>query len=99
MKVYLIGNNLSSLILAYILSQKNLNVMIYSVKPSTTVKSSNSNFKTRTLGLTSFNYIYLKNYFNKKIIHMIVKKFIFDEKNLKEYKKLKYQNKLNFLNG
>ena len=82
MKVYLIGNNLSSLILAYILSQKNLNVVIYSVKSST------YNFKTRTLGLTSFNYNYLKNYFNNlsKKIHSIneIKVLIQNEKVNKE---------------
>ena len=57
MKVCLIGNNLTSLILAYILSKKKINTEIYSTKTST------FNFKTRTLGITEHNLNYLANYF------------------------------------
>jgi len=57
MKVCLIGNNLTSLILAYILSKKNFHVEIHSVE------SSKYNFKTRTLGITNYNLNYLANYF------------------------------------
>ncbi len=57
MKVCLIGNNLTSLILAYILSKKKFYTEIYSIK------SSKSNFKTRTLGITNYNLNYLGNYF------------------------------------
>ncbi len=57
MKVCLIGNNLTSLILAYILSKKNFDSEIYYIK------SSKSKFKTRTLGITDHNLEYLNKYF------------------------------------
>ncbi len=57
MKICLIGNNLTSLILANILSKKNFIVEIYSLK------SSNSKFKTRTLGITNHNIKYLSDFF------------------------------------
>ena len=57
MKICLVGNNITSLILAYILSKK-----IYSEIYS--VKSNKVNFKTRTLGLTENNIKFLSNYFN-----------------------------------
>ena len=57
MKVCIIGNNLTSLILASILSKKNFFIQIYSVK------GKELNFKTRTLGITSYNLDYLQNYF------------------------------------
>ncbi len=56
MKVCLIGNNLTSLILAYILSKKNFNIEIYSLKSSKHV------FNTRTLGITASNLKYLEKY-------------------------------------
>ena len=59
MKVCLIGNNLTSLILAYILSKKNFYSEIYSIK------SSKSNFKTRTLGLADNNLKFLEKYLSK----------------------------------
>ena len=58
MKICLIGNNLTSLVLACILSKKNFHTEIYSLK------SSKPNFKTRTLGITDHNLKYLKRYFN-----------------------------------
>jgi len=58
MKVCLIGNNLTSLILANILSKKNFYIDIYYSKLSKT------NYKTRSLGVTEYNINYLKNYFN-----------------------------------
>ena len=57
MKVCLIGNNLTSLILAYILSQKNFSVTIYYSK------SIKSNFETRSLGIADHNLKYLESYF------------------------------------
>ncbi len=57
MKVCLIGNNLTSLILAYILSNKNFNIEIYGLKSTKHV------FSTRTLGITNSNLIYLEKYF------------------------------------
>ena len=57
MKICLIGNNLTSLILANILSKKNFYTEIYSLK------SNKSNYKTRTLGITNYNLNYLNNYF------------------------------------
>ena len=59
MKVCLIGNNLTSLILANILSKKNILVEIYSLK------SKIFNFETRTLGITDFNLNYLNKFFKK----------------------------------
>ncbi len=56
MKVCLIGNNLTSLILAYILSKKNFDVEIYSVK------SKKRSFKTRTLGISDSNIKFLEMY-------------------------------------
>ncbi len=58
MKFYLIGNNLTSLFLAYILSKKK----IYSEICST--KSNKLPLKTRTIGISSYNINYLENYFN-----------------------------------
>tara|TARA_B100000073_G_scaffold348149_1_gene365358 strand:+ start:40 stop:1137 length:1098 start_codon:yes stop_codon:yes gene_type:complete len=58
MKICLVGNNITSLILAYILSKKKIYSEIYSVK------SNKVNFKTRTLGLTENNIKFLSNYFN-----------------------------------
>ena len=57
MKICLIGNNLTSLVLACILSKKNFHTEIYSLK------SSKPNFKTRTLGITDHNLKYLTRYF------------------------------------
>ena len=57
MKISLIGNNLTSLILASILSDKNFHVEICYIK------SSKFNFKTRSIGITEHNLIYLTNYF------------------------------------
>jgi len=57
MKVCLIGNNLTSLILANILSKKNFYTDIYYSKLSKT------NYKTRALGITEYNLNYLKKYF------------------------------------
>ncbi len=59
MKICLIGNNLTSLILAYILSKRNFYVEICYLN------STKSNYKTRTLGITDFNLNYLKRYFHK----------------------------------
>tara|TARA_B100000427_G_scaffold271593_1_gene238622 strand:- start:655 stop:1752 length:1098 start_codon:yes stop_codon:yes gene_type:complete len=57
MKVCLVGNNLTSLILANILSDKNIYTEI------TSINNPKSNFKTRTLGIANSNLLYLKKYF------------------------------------
>ena len=57
MNVCLIGNNLTSLILASILSKKNFYIQIYSSK------TKKYKFKTRTLGITDHNLNFLNNYF------------------------------------
>ena len=57
MKVCLIGNNLTSLILAYILSKKKFKVEVYSSKKEK-FKS-----ETRTLGITDFNLNFLEKFF------------------------------------
>lgn len=57
MNICLIGNNLTSLILAYILSKKKFYIKIYCKK----IKK--NNFSTRSLGITNHNLNYLKNYF------------------------------------
>ena len=57
MKICLIGNNLTSLILAYILSKKNLTIEIYSKK------TPKINFITRTIGISKYNFNFLKNHF------------------------------------
>ncbi len=57
MKICLIGNNLTSLILANILSKKNFFVEIYSSNRK------NFKYKTRTLGITQFNLNYLIRYY------------------------------------
>ena len=53
MKISLIGHNLTSLILAQILSQKKIPVEIYSTK------SHKKKFETRTIGITENNLKYL----------------------------------------
>ena len=57
MKICLIGNNLTSLILANILSEKKFHTEIYYIK------SKKSNYRTRSLGITNHNLNYLNNYF------------------------------------
>tara|TARA_Y100000590_G_scaffold51625_1_gene54223 strand:+ start:5938 stop:7035 length:1098 start_codon:yes stop_codon:yes gene_type:complete len=57
MKICLIGNNLTSLILANILSKKNIYSEIYSLK------SSRVKFQTRSLGITTSNLKYLNDFF------------------------------------
>ncbi len=59
MKVCLIGNNLTSLILANILSTKNLRSDIYSLNVKKT------KFRSRTLGITNYNINFLSNFFPK----------------------------------
>ena len=57
MNVCIIGNNLTSLILAYILSKRKIKIEIYSSK----IKI--KNFKTRSLGISTYNLNYLRKYF------------------------------------
>ena len=66
MKVCIIGNNLTSLVLANILSKKKISTEIYSNE------SSKVKFKTRTLGISNSNLSYLEKYF--KNIKKITKK-------------------------
>ena len=75
MKICLIGNNLTSLILANILSKKNIYCEIYYIK------SIKNNLNTRTLGISDNNLKYLLNYFKNILnktnpineIHVFVK--------------------------
>ncbi len=82
MKICLIGNNLTSLILAHIMSKKNLKSEIYSFKLP------KNKFETRTLGITNKNLEYLSTYFNgilKKTNQInTIKVFIKNEKIDKE---------------
>ena len=57
MKLSLIGNNLTSLILAYILAKKKIDVEIYYLN------SSKQHFKTRSLGISKYNLNYLSEFF------------------------------------
>ena len=57
MKLSLIGNNLTSLILAYILAKKKIDVEIYYLN------SSKQHFKTRSLGISKYNLNYLSGFF------------------------------------
>ena len=57
MKICLIGNNLTTLLLANILSKKSLAVDIFSLN------SIKHNYKTRSLGITESNLNFLCNYF------------------------------------
>ena len=57
MKISLIGNNLTSLILAYILAKKKIDVEIYYLN------SSKQHFKTRSLGISKYNLNYLSEFF------------------------------------
>ncbi len=81
MNVCIIGNNLTSLILAYILSKRKINSEIYSSKFKI------KNFKTRSLGISTYNLNYLCKYFkgiDKKTnpIHEI--KVLIDNSKIKE---------------
>ena len=105
MKVCLIGNNLTSLILAKILNKKKINVQIYSSK-STKLK-----FNTRTLGVTDYNLKYLSTIFKNisilvnpinKIKILIEKnetkeKIIFDKKSLTLFNMVKYEKLLSYV--
>ena len=85
MKVCLIGNNLTSLILANILLDKNIYTEI------TSFNNTKLNFKTRTLGIANSNLLYLKKYFKNiekytnpiNEIHVLVQ-------NIKNNKKIKF---------
>ena len=105
MKVCLIGNNLTSLILAKILNKKKINVQIYSSK-STKLK-----FNTRTLGVTDYNLKYLSTIF--KNISVLVnpinkikilienketkEKIVFDKKSLTLFNMVKYEKLLSYV--
>ena len=105
MKICIIGNNLTSLILASILSKKNFNVKIYYNKLL------KSNFKTRSLGITSKNLNYLEKYFkgisnktnsicdiNLLIQNDIInKKIVFNQKSEKLFNMVKYDDFISFI--
>ena len=105
MKVCIIGNNLTSLILASILSKKNFFVEIYSIK------GKELNFKTRTLGITSYNLDYLRKYFkgiSKKThpieeIKVLIKnekineKIVFKKKSKPHFHMIKYDKLITYL--
>ena len=105
MKICLIGNNLTSLILAHILSKKKFNVEIYSLKPTKNI------FKTRTLGITNHNIKFLSFFFPKirkfsnqiNEIKVVIKnnnkdsKLVFNEKKSPLFYMFKYNILLNYL--
>ena len=63
MKICLIGQNLTNLILAYLFSEKKLNVDIYLNKKIQKVKTN------RTIALSSENFDYLKSLTKSNIKH------------------------------
>ena len=107
MKICIIGNNLTSLILASILSKKNFYINIYYNKRL------KSNFRTRTLGITSQNLIYLEKYFksisNKtnsiSDINLLIqndiinKKISFNQKPKELFNMIKYDDFILFINS
>ena len=107
MKLCLIGYNLTSLILAYILSKKKIHVQIY-VK-----KAAKTNFSTRTLGITQDNLKFLNSYFkniNKitnpiKQIKVFLKnikgnqEILFNDQNLTLFYVVKYNKFFSFINS
>ena len=105
MKVCIIGNNLTGLILASILSKKNFFIEIYSIK------GKKLNFPTRTLGITSDNLDYLQKYFkgiSKKThpieeIKVLIKnekineKIIFNKNSKPHFHMIKYDKLITYL--
>ena len=105
MKVCIIGNNLTGLILASILSKKNFFTEIYSIK------GKKLNFPTRTLGITSDNLDYLQKYFKgilKKThpiekIKVLIKndkineKIIFNKNSKPHFHMIKYDKLITYL--
>ena len=104
MKICLIGNNLTSLVLACILSKKNFHTEIYSLK------SSKPNFKTRTLGITNHNLKYLASYFKNiskqtnsiSEINVLVRnkkineKILFKKNSMPLFSMIKYEKLISF---
>ena len=105
MKVCIIGNNLTSLVLANILSKKKISTEIYSNE------SSKVKFKTRTLGISNSNLSYLEKYFKniKKITKKITQigvlvnnndsnqEVIFNQKSTILFNMIRYDDLKNFL--
>ena len=105
MKVCIIGNNLTGLILASILSKKNFFTEIYSIK------GKKLNFPTRTLGITSDNLDYLQKHFkgiSKKThpieeIKVLIKnekineKIIFNKNSKPHFHMIKYDKLITYL--
>jgi|TARA_B100000929_G_scaffold263320_2_gene229122 2-octaprenyl-6-methoxyphenol hydroxylase len=110
MKICLIGNNLTSLVLACILSKKNFYTEIYSVKSSKTNFKSRTFFKTRTLGITHHNLKYLERYFKNiskktnsiseiKVLiknNKINKKILFKQNSMPLFNMIKYEKLISF---
>ena len=105
MKVCLIGNNLTSLILAKTLCKKNFHTDIYSSRTPV------SNFNTRTIGISEYNLNFLNNHFKNisKITHKInqievriknkknTEKIIFDQKSLPLFNMVEYNKFLSYV--
>ena len=93
MKVCIIGNNLTGLILAYILSKKKFKCKIYSTN------NKKSKFATRSLGITDYNLNYLQNYFKnikKKTNPINEIKVLIENKKVKEKILFKKDSKILF---
>ena len=105
MKVCLIGNNLTSLILANILSKKNFQIKIFSTK------SLKSNYKSRSLGISEYNLNYLEQYFKNiskktnpineiKILvqnNKINKEILFNKNSIKLFNMIQYNKLISFI--
>ena len=105
MKVCLIGNNLTSLILANILSKKNFQIKIFSTK------SLKSNYKSRSLGISEYNLNYLEQYFKNiskktnpineiKILvqnNKINKEILFNKNSMTLFNMIKYNDLISYI--
>ena len=91
MKICLIGQNLTNLVLASVLAKKKIDVVIY-------IDKSNSHQTRRTIAISSDNYNYLKQYTNNKLSgwHSNEIKIYIESSQSKEIINFKQPNKKNF---
>ena len=91
MKICLIGQNLTNLVLASVLAKKKIDVVIY-------IDKSSSHQTRRTIAISSDNYNYLKQYTNNKLSgwHSNEIKIYIETSQSKEIINFKQPNKKNF---
>tara|TARA_Y100000591_G_scaffold116014_1_gene99181 strand:- start:2324 stop:3403 length:1080 start_codon:yes stop_codon:yes gene_type:complete len=91
MKICLIGQNLTNLVLASVLAKKKIDVVIY-------IDKSSINQTGRTIAISSDNYNYLKQYTNNKLSgwHSNEIKIYIESSQSKEIINFKQPNKKNF---